>query len=96
MCHDVILAVMNVVLAFGCLGSYCLITREHDTFTKAVFGWFFSASWSLAVIMPTLDHGQISDLRVMVLMVGLVFLPAFPFGYIVARLKHGADWVKVY
>ncbi|OHA87690.1 MAG: hypothetical protein A3A96_03360 [Candidatus Zambryskibacteria bacterium RIFCSPLOWO2_01_FULL_39_39] len=89
------LAVLTVVTGLGGLGTWYLITRGTDTFTKAVFGWFLAASWSLSVIMPALDHGQISDLQAASLFMTIVFLPAFPFGYIVARAKQGREWLKI-
>lgn len=80
------IAIMNVLLTFGALGSFCLITKTADLFTKCVFGWMMGASWALAVILTAVNP-QIGVIATMGLFLGIAGAPGFLLGFIVEQLK---------
>ena len=92
--YDLFMAVFTVVFGLGGLGTWYLITKDTDTFTKSVFGWLFAASWSLGVIMPA-THASVtmSEFSVMSMFIFIAVAPAFLFGFIMDRReKRKLQW----
>lgn len=95
MTFNTILAVTTVVTGLGGVGIWHLITREANMFTKCALGWFFAAAWAFGAIMPTVDHGQITNAAALSLFFWAAVLPGFPVSFVITKLKYGRKWAEI-